>query len=190
MVEHHPLRPFLPPNAKILMLGSFPPPQKRWSIPFFYPNLQNDMWRIFGLVFFEEKEHFVLSAEKKFNHTLLESFLKDKGVALYDTATVVDRTKDNAADQYLEVVKETDVEALLSQLPHCRAVVATGGKSAEILCGHFSVNTPKPGTFVTVTVEGRSLHLWRMPSSSRAYPLALGKKTEVYVRMFREEGLL
>ena len=31
------------------MLGSFPPQQKRWSMAFFYPNFQNDMWRIFGL---------------------------------------------------------------------------------------------------------------------------------------------
>lgn len=36
-VEHHPLRPFLPEEAKVLMLGSFPPPQKRWSIDFSIP---------------------------------------------------------------------------------------------------------------------------------------------------------
>ena len=31
---------------------------------FFYPNLQNDMWRIVGLIFFQNKEHF-LNPEKK-----------------------------------------------------------------------------------------------------------------------------
>ena len=46
-VEAHPLEPFLPANAVLLMLGSFPPQKKRWSMDFFYPNLQNDMWRIF-----------------------------------------------------------------------------------------------------------------------------------------------
>ena len=46
--ERHPLEPFLPKNAKILMLGSFPPPKARWSMEFFYPNWINDMWRIFG----------------------------------------------------------------------------------------------------------------------------------------------
>ena len=44
-IEEHPLEPFLPANAKLLMLGSFPPQKKRWSMEFFYPNLQNDMWR-------------------------------------------------------------------------------------------------------------------------------------------------
>ena len=56
-IEEHPLEPFLPANAKLLMLGSFPPQKKRWSMDFFYPNLQNDMWRIFGLIFFDNKEH-------------------------------------------------------------------------------------------------------------------------------------
>ncbi|MBQ5974199.1 MAG: hypothetical protein IJL48_00680 [Bacteroidales bacterium] len=37
-VEHHPLHPFLPPQARLLMLGSFPPPRARWCMDFFYPN--------------------------------------------------------------------------------------------------------------------------------------------------------
>ena len=45
-IENHPLEPFLPTNARLLMLGSFPPQKKRWSMDFYYPNLNNDMWRI------------------------------------------------------------------------------------------------------------------------------------------------
>ena len=36
-IEEHPLEPFLPANAKLLMLGSFPPQKKRWSMEFFIP---------------------------------------------------------------------------------------------------------------------------------------------------------
>lgn len=50
-VEQHPLKPFLPANARLLMLGSFPPQQKRWCMDFYYPNFINDMWRIVGQVF-------------------------------------------------------------------------------------------------------------------------------------------
>ena len=57
-IERHPLQPFLPPDAQILMLGSFPPPKERWCMDFFYPNPQNDMWRIIGLVFFGDKTNF------------------------------------------------------------------------------------------------------------------------------------
>ena len=58
-IETHPLPPFLPPNAKLLMLGSFPPPATRWKMNFYYPNYQNDMWRIFGLIFFQNKDYFL-----------------------------------------------------------------------------------------------------------------------------------
>ena len=53
--ELHPLEPFFPEGTKLLMLGSFPPARKRWKMEFYYPNFQNDMWRIFGLVFSENK---------------------------------------------------------------------------------------------------------------------------------------
>ena len=54
--EIHPLEPFFPQGARLLMMGSFPPKRERWKMDFYYPNFQNDMWRIFGLVFFDDKE--------------------------------------------------------------------------------------------------------------------------------------
>ena len=55
--ELHPLGFFLPENTRLLMLGSFPPQKKRWSMEFYYPNWNNDMWRIVGLLFFNDKNH-------------------------------------------------------------------------------------------------------------------------------------
>jgi hypothetical protein len=34
------------------------------------------------------------------------------------------------------------------------------------------------------------MRFWRMPSSSRAYPLSLEKKAEHYMIMYKEEGLI
>ena len=65
-IEQHPLKPFLPANAQLLMLGSFPPQKKRWSMDFYYPNWNNDMWRITGLLFFNDKDHFVDKSLKVF----------------------------------------------------------------------------------------------------------------------------
>lgn len=56
--ESHPFEPFLPKNARLLMLGTFPPAEKRWSMKFYYPNFTNDMWRIFGICFFGKKDFF------------------------------------------------------------------------------------------------------------------------------------
>ena len=172
------------------MLGSFPPPKKRWSIDFFYPNMQNDMWRIFGLIFFADKEHFVDAPNKRFDKEKLVSFLKQKGVALYDTACAVNRLQDNASDKFLEVVEHTDIDKLLHQLPQCQAIVTTGQKATDTLRAHFDVDEPKVGACVNFTFEGRAMRLYRMPSSSRAYPLKLERKAEVYQQMLKAEGLI
>lgn len=40
IIETHPLEPFLPVNAKLLMLGSFPPPKTRWKMDFYYQTIK------------------------------------------------------------------------------------------------------------------------------------------------------
>ena len=189
-VEQHPWEPFLPPNARLLMLGSFPPPRKRWSMDFYYPNWTNDMWRVVGLLFFGDKGHFVQEGKKAFCQERLEAFLQEKGIALYDTASAVRRLQDNASDKFLEVVRPTDVGVLLRCLPLCRAVVTTGEKATETLCAQFSLSKPKVGDFVEFLFEGRPLRLYRMPSSSRAYPKPLADKAAAYSRMFAALGML
>ena len=187
-VEHHPLKPFLPPNSRILMLGSFPPPGKRWSMNFFYPNVQNDMWRIYGLLFFGDKNHFYDSVNKKFIQTDIEHFLQETGIAIYDTAVSVCRLKGNASDQFLHIVERTDIKALLHQLPFCKAIVATGGKAAEELCDTFGVKIPSVGG--SILLENLGVRLYRMPSSSRSYPLSLDKKAAFYRSMLELEGII
>lgn len=189
-VEHHPLEPFLPASARLLMLGSFPPQRKRWSMDFYYPNWTNDMWRIVGLLFFADKDHFVDINRKAFCKDCIVRFLEETGIALYDTASAVRRLQDNASDKFLEVVMPTDVASLLRQIPHCQAIVTTGEKATDTLCAQFPVAKPGVGESAAFLFEGRQIRLYRMPSSSRAYPLALEKKADVYGQMFREQGLL
>ena len=190
MVESHPLEPFLPPNATLLMLGSFPPQKKRWSMDFFYPNLQNDMWRIFGLIFFNDKEHFLITDKKAFNKEYIMQFLSEKGIALYDTATTVKRLQDNASDKFLEIIEPTDITLLLKQLPTCRSVAVTGQKAADILCDEMNTTQPPVGGYTQFYCNDKLIQFYRMPSSSRAYPLKLEKKAEIYRLMFSQLGIL
>ena len=182
MVEYHPLKPFLPINAKVLFLGSFPPPQKRWCMDFFYPNFINDHWRIEGQIWFGDKTHFVDTERKCFKVNEIKDFLNDKGIALFDTAMAVNRLKDNASDAFLEIVEHTDIRALLAQMPQCHAIATTGEKATTEVCAYFDVDTiPSPNSQVAL---GEDITLYRLPSSSRAYPLAFDKKVEAYRRMF------
>ena len=105
-LEQHLLEPFLPENARLLFLGSFPPPRQRWCMEFYYPNFQNDHWRIEGAAWFGDRNYFVDVAGKRFLKEKIVDFLNQKGIALYDTAQTVKRLKDNASDAYLEIVEQ------------------------------------------------------------------------------------
>ncbi len=188
-VERHPFEPFLPEGAKVLMLGSFPPQKKRWSMEFYYPNFINDFWRIIGLLFFEDKDWFVDKVAKKYKLKEIKEFCAEKGIAMFDTATAVRRLKDNASDKFLEVVEPTDIPALLRRIPFCGAVVVTGEKAAQTLCAAFGTEAPAVGEFSQFSFEGRNLRLYRMPSTSRAYPLPIQKKADVYRRLFADLGI-
>ncbi|WP_288243121.1 uracil-DNA glycosylase family protein [uncultured Bacteroides sp.] len=189
-IEQHPLEPFLPANARLLMLGSFPPQKKRWSMEFYYPNWNNDMWRIVGLLFFNDKTYFLNEAAKAFDKERIIRFLQEKGIALFDTATAIRRLQDNASDKFLEVVEPTDIEAMLRRLPECKAIVTTGEKATETLCTQFSLEKPKVGDFAEFVFDGKPMRLYRMPSSSRAYPLALEKKAAAYRIMYQDLQML
>ncbi len=185
-VECHPLQPFLPDGTRLLMLGSFPPARKRWAMDFFYPNFTNDMWRIYGLCFFRDKFHFVDEANKTYRQKAIEEFLIAKGIGIYDTATAVRRTAGTAADKDLEVVEPTDLDSLLTRIPLCKAVVTTGEKATSVFCDHFGISQPKVGHYVEFSFTGRNIRLYRMPSSSRAYPMKVERKAEFYKPMFDE----
>ena len=189
-IERHPFEPFLPEGAVVLFLGSFPPQPKRWSMEFYYPNWLNDFWRVCGIVFFKDRDHFVVPGEKRFDVERVKAFCMEKGMALFDTATAVRRLQDNASDKFLEVVEPTDITALLQQIPACKSIVTTGEKATGVLVEKYGCDAPKVGQSTEVSVDGRVLRFFRMPSTSRAYPLSLEKKAAAYAALFRTLNLV
>ena len=192
--ERHPFEPFLPENACILFLGSFPPQPRRWSMSFYYPNWNNDFWRVLGLLFFGEKNYFAIPGQKRFDQKAIEDFCREQGIALYDTACEVRRLKDNASDKFLEVVTPTDIPVLLTRIPRCRTLVTTGQKATDVIVAAFGCAEPPVGGHVEITIGKtaalpsgvpRTLTFWRMPSTSRAYPLPLEQKAAIYGRLWQ-----
>lgn len=191
-IEIHPLQPFLPSNAILLLLGSFPPPRSKWRMDFFYPNFQNDMWRIMGVAFFNDKDHFLTEDKKSFNKKRIICFLEEKGIAIFDMAHKVIRHKENASDRDLEVVAPIDIRSVLLQIPSCRFLAATGEKAMDTLLSQFPSVEKRPsiGNFIEIPIDEQLYRLYRMPSSSRAYPKSLEEKASFYAKMFHDAGLL
>lgn len=188
LVESHPFEPFVPAGAKVLMLGSFPPPSQRWSMNFYYPNKTNDMWRIMGLIFFGDKNRFI--RPDGYDLPSIIDFLNEKGIAMYDAAVRVIRQKGNASDKFLEIVEPIGLEAMLARMPQCRTIVTAGEKSASIIADLTHTKIPATGETVEFLLDGTVYMHCRMVSSSRAYPMPVEQKAEKYAALFSKIGLL
>lgn len=69
-------------------------------------------------------------------------------------------------------------------------MITTGQKATDTFASYFGIKQPKVGEGVSFSALGRSLTLYRMPSSSRAYPMKIERKAEYYEKAFRQLGLI
>ena len=206
-VETHPFEPVLPPNATVMMMGTFPPTSDKWAMRFHYPNFYNDMWRIYGGVFFDDVNHFRVGDEKRFDPEQIRHFLFERGIASCPTVKQAIRETGNASDKNLTVVTSVDLDRILLQVPNVKALFTTGGKATEVLIGlldnplakskypktNQSINYPyqwQSTEPALIDTQVNNLTLYRLPSTSRAYPLALDKKIAAYKAFFKKVGKL
>jgi len=183
-IERHPWPPFVPAGARYLFLGTFPPQEHRWSMPFFYPNRTNDFWRIMGLIFLGNRDALWDAEQGRFNLDAIKSLLNREHIALWDTGMAVRRLKGNASDKFLEIVEPIDLATLLDENPTISHIITTGEKATGVIAVQAGVEMPSIGAPVACRVGCHAVTLWRMPSSSRAYPLSLDKKAEAYKKIF------
>lgn len=186
-IETHPWPPFIPPEPRILIMGTFPPQAKRWSMDFYYPNRTNDFWPMMAHIFYGNRNALNTSDNRAFNLDAIKELLNNYGIAIYDTGRVVRRLKGNASDKFLEIVEPVRLDELLEQMPSCRTVAATGEKAASVIAELTATEMLKMGGHL---VSQSGLNIWRMPSTSRAYPMKLEKKADYYRNIFVESGIL
>lgn len=186
-IETHPWDPFIPDNARILIMGTFPPASKRWSMDFYYPNRTNDFWYMMGLIFMGDRMALVDKDAKSFKLDEIKTLLCKYGIAMNDTGRKIRRLQNNASDKFLEIIEPVPLFDLLDKMPECKTIASTGEKAANVIAELTGTEAPKMGEMVKTT-DG--IDIWRMPSTSRAYPLPLEKKAAYYETMFRHSGII
>ena len=99
-IETHPHKVFIPPNAKVIIIGSFPgrghaaESDNEW----FYESKRNQFWKIISAVYQIELND--VTQKKK--------LFREKGIAIGDLFYKVKRTKDNNSDSSLQVIEYND----------------------------------------------------------------------------------
>ncbi|MDE6217763.1 MAG: uracil-DNA glycosylase family protein [Muribaculaceae bacterium] len=185
-LETHPWPPYIPDGAKVLIMGTFPPQEKRWAMNFYYPNKTNDFWKIMGIIFHSDPNALYDPESGRYNLEKIKALLDANHIALHDTGHIVRRLKGNASDKFLEIVEPTDIRKLLDRMPECNTIATTGEKAARVVADLTGTDVPAMGRMVT-SPDG--LRIWRMPSTSRAYPLKAELKAAHYAEMFHQLGI-
>lgn len=155
---------------------------------FYYPNRTNDFWKIIGLLIYGDKDYLYDTATRTFRLQLIRETLDRCGIALHDTGREVIRLKDNASDKYLEIVTPVPLFDLLNEIPECHTIATTGEKAAGVIAQLTSTEPPRMGQSIHDSTH--NLDIWRMPSTSRAYPLPLEQKAAYYVTLFHSAGII
>ncbi len=188
-IETHPWQPWMPPGAKVLIMGTFPPGSHRWAMDFYYPNRTNDFWRVMGIIYEGSADAFYDRTSRQYRLDDIKRMLTQHGIALSDTGRRIRRLKGNASDKFLEIVEPAPLLQLLAEMPDCRAVATTGEKAAQVVAQLTGTPLPAIGQPIDWTApDGRTIRLWRLPSTSRAYPLAPEKKAEAYKAFLKDSG--
>ena len=100
-IEIHPHKPFVPPNAKVLILGSFPGKGHATSDSaneWFYASKRNQFWNIMRGVYNKE----LLTIESK------KGLFINHGIAIADVFLKIRRKEDNNRDNNLEIIAYND----------------------------------------------------------------------------------
>lgn len=163
MDEDHPIGPVVHADSRVLFCGTFPPVRK--SIRFYYPNANNDMWKVLGHVFYDDADAFYTStygasslfpspsklsgchaATRALDEARILRFADSQPVGFFDMCRRARRRLGTSADDNIEALERTDVvRDVLSHTPHCAGIITTGTLALTMLLDDLSAH----GTFLT-----------------------------------------
>jgi G:T/U-mismatch repair DNA glycosylase len=186
--EGHPWEPFIPVNADKLILGTFPTAEgNRGAYEFFYPNPNNDFWRVLFRVAEKKMEDFRQAEPVQ----IRKQILTDLKLGIGDIGKRILRQKESSKDDSLFPIEYTDVFSILDNHPTIRKIIITsssGGNSVlswfhhyTVINGHnFIIPKGKLPLKTGLIFKGREIKIEIVSSPSRLSPIKGDKLFEMY----------
>lgn len=184
----HPFNWFVPKNATTLIIGTFPPVEKRWGFEFFYPNLQNNFWTILAKI-----AGTTLSKDKNVMVPERQNILKKLKTGITDMGAVIRRLAPDSKDESLEIVQYMEILHILNDHPSLKKIILTSssGKSSALAwfkgyleknnIAHVIPKGTKPLRF-DIQFKNRTIavHVLYSPSRRAANRISFEKLVEMY----------
>jgi G:T/U-mismatch repair DNA glycosylase len=188
-IEKHPAWEYEFPGIRVLLLGNFPPHKKRWDYEFFYPNKQNNFWKILAAINgtpLKEMKGEAAVRERK-------AILKDLKVGVYNLAKVIRRKNDSARDTDIQILEYVDIFQVIRKHPKLRKIILAGFAASSSTTKTFlqlldQHNIPhdkpsmiKAGTEFKIKIDKRIIACVILNSTSTAFPIKLEKLVEQFL---------
>ncbi|WP_430403821.1 hypothetical protein [Fluviicola sp.] len=132
--ELHPWNWFAPENSKVLIVGTFPPTTRNWSFDFFYPNKNNQFWKVISRIAGAELHYPTgeLAVEERKN------LLRKLHVAVTDMGQHILRSDNSSLDENLSVVEYMNIFQILDENPTIRKIIFTSSSGKESAARWFN----------------------------------------------------
>lgn len=187
--ELHPLEPFLPVRARLLMLGSFPPQRVRWSMDFL-PELAERYVAYRRTGIFRGQGVFSDTRRETFRQGTDRAFLRGERIGSLRYGRRDNPIEKQCFRQFSSSSARGRSGAVVgcgSDLPGDRDDGTEGYRCDR---APYRLRRAACGRSVEFAYADRMLRFYRMPSSSRAYPKPVEWKADYYRRMFAACGML
>lgn len=173
---------------KVLILGNFPPHKKRWDYEFFYPNKQNNFWKVLaainGTELKETKGEAAIEERKKIMRSL--------HTGVYNLAKKVKRKNHSARDTDIEILEYNDIISVIKKNKSLKKIILAGfaAKSStartflHLLDNHkisHDTGEIKAGSTFDIQIGKRVINCVILNSTSTAFPIKLAKLVEQYL---------
>lgn len=180
-LETHPGWDFNIPVMKTLILGNFPPHRKRWDYEFFYPNKQNNFWKVLAEINGSPLNHMTGNAAVEERKHLMQ-VLK---TGVLNIAHKVRRKGASARDTDIEILEYNDVIGFIEKHPELEIIIiagysaknSTAKKFMEYLAKHKIKFKAPPeitaGAQFPLYVKNRTIKCVIVNSTSTAFPIKL-----------------
>lgn len=184
----HPFKWYVPNDAKTLIIGTFPPIEKRWSYAFFYPNIHNNLWKILSSI-----ADLKLSLNKETMIEERQQILHKLKLGVTDMGGVIRRLAPDSKDESLEIIEYMEILHILDEYPSIERIILTSssGKSSalgwfksyleKIKIAHVVPKGTKPLKFqIQFNKRSVDVHVLYSPSRRAANRISFEKLTEMY----------
>lgn len=187
-IEHHPPWEYEIPGMRVMILGNFPPHPKRWDYEFFYPNKQNNFWKVLASL----NNSSLKSVEGKAAVIERRKIMRDLKVGIYNLACVVKRKNQSARDTDIDILEYIDIVSLIKKQKKLKKIILAGFAAKSSTARTFlklldeqkiAYDRPaviKAGTEFKLKLKNRTIDCVILNSTSTAFPIKLAALVEQF----------